>query len=118
MRQSRFAVIVALSFDLSSVVLQQKSAKAEIIYGITEQAGGEFIFSFDSGTPGTLLSYQRLTGLLSGSGPGGVGVIEGGIDFRPANGELYGLGENRRIYSIDARTGMATLVSTLHSAQP
>jgi len=33
-----------------------------------------------------------------------------GIDFRPATGELYGLGSTSRLYRIDAFTGQATAV--------
>ncbi|GAB4344294.1 MAG: hypothetical protein Fur0042_08080 [Cyanophyceae cyanobacterium] len=36
-----------------------------------------------------------------------------GIDRRPANGLLYGLITTDRLYTIDGRTGAATLVSTL-----
>lgn len=35
-----------------------------------------------------------------------------GIDFRPATGELYGLGSTSRLYRIDAITGNATAVGT------
>jgi hypothetical protein len=37
-----------------------------------------------------------------------------GIDFRPANGELYGLTDKNQVYQIDSLTGAATLVSTLN----
>lgn len=33
-----------------------------------------------------------------------------GIDFRPANGRLYGLGSTNRVYTIDTGTGAATAV--------
>jgi hypothetical protein len=33
-----------------------------------------------------------------------------GIDFRPANGQLYGLGSTSRLYRIDLTTGLATQV--------
>lgn len=36
------------------------------------------------------------------------------IDFRPANGKLYGLTDTDRIYTINPNTGVATLVSTLN----
>jgi hypothetical protein len=39
-----------------------------------------------------------------------------GVDFRPANGQLYALGSNSRIYTINASSGAATFVGTLTTA--
>ncbi|MDZ8263852.1 DUF4394 domain-containing protein [Nostoc sp. ChiQUE01b] len=39
-----------------------------------------------------------------------------GIDFRPANGVLYGVTDTDNIYTINFRTGQATLVSKLSSS--
>jgi WD40 repeat protein len=39
-----------------------------------------------------------------------------GIDFRPANGKLYGLASSNKVYTIDTGSGQATLASTLSSA--
>lgn len=36
-----------------------------------------------------------------------------GIDVRPANGMLYALTTSSKLYTVDARTGQATLVATL-----
>jgi len=36
-----------------------------------------------------------------------------GIDFRPANGQLYGLGSTSRLYRIDPATGAASAVGTV-----
>lgn len=36
-----------------------------------------------------------------------------GLDFRPATGELYGLGSTSRLYTIDPANGKATLVAAL-----
>lgn len=36
-----------------------------------------------------------------------------GIDFRPANGRLYGVTDTDKIYTIDLKSGAATFVSTL-----
>lgn len=35
-----------------------------------------------------------------------------GIDFRPLNGQLYGLGSSSRLYTINASSGVATAVGT------
>jgi hypothetical protein len=37
-----------------------------------------------------------------------------GIDFRPANGVLYGIGDLGGIYTLDPKTGEATFVAQLH----
>lgn len=39
-----------------------------------------------------------------------------GIDIRPANGMLYGITDTNKIYTINARNGVATLVSTLSAS--
>ena len=39
-----------------------------------------------------------------------------GIDFRPANGLLYGVTDTDKIYTIDPETGAATFVSTLSAS--
>lgn len=71
------------------------------------------LIKFDSATPGVVTSVD-ITGLLN---VGGTEVIKG-IDFRPANGKLYGLGitntagtDAARIYIIDPTTGVATVVN-------
>jgi Ca2+-binding RTX toxin-like protein len=37
-----------------------------------------------------------------------------GIDFRPANGLLYGITDTNQLYTIDTTTGVATFISTLN----
>ncbi len=39
-----------------------------------------------------------------------------GIDFRPLNGQLYGLGTSNRIYTINASSGAATMAGMLSTA--
>lgn len=70
------------------------------IYGVTT---GNQLVRFNSSTPGTLTTVGAITGLQ-----GGENIL--GIDFRPATGQLYGLGSTSRIYRIDKTTGAATAV--------
>ena len=49
---------------------------------------------------------KPITGLAAGES-----VL--GIDFRPLNGQLYALGSNSNIYSLNTASGAATLVSAL-----
>lgn len=45
----------------------------------------------------------------------GDGLLEG-IDFRPADGKLYGVTNTNKLYTIDPNTGAATLASTLSTS--
>lgn len=83
------------------------AARAEVVYAST--SGGRLI-SFDSATPGTLLSNVAITGVTGN-------LI--GIDFRPSNALLYGVGNNGgvgTVYTINASTGVASAVYTLTAA--
>ncbi|NNG21422.1 DUF4394 domain-containing protein [Telluria aromaticivorans] len=64
------------------------------------------LVSFDRATPATIRTTMAVTGLQSGEN-----LV--GIDYRPADGLLYGVGSSGRLYTIDPATGAATLKSTL-----
>ncbi len=70
------------------------------VYGLTNS---NQIVRFNSARPGTILSTTAVTGLA-----GGENLL--GIDFRPATGQLYGLGSTSRLYVINTSTGAATAV--------
>ena len=76
--------------------------QAERIYALTS---ADQIVSFDSATPGILNSAQFVTGLQPAE-------TLLGIDYRPANGLLYGLGSSSRLYLINPLTGAATQVGS------
>ncbi|MGB7924323.1 MAG: DUF4394 domain-containing protein [Pyrinomonadaceae bacterium] len=59
---------------------------------------------FDTDTPETIISTVPITGLQTGE-------FIHGIDYRPDIGQLFGLGSRRRIYTINATTGVATPVN-------
>ncbi|MEW6735143.1 MAG: DUF4394 domain-containing protein [Acidobacteriota bacterium] len=61
------------------------------------------ILTFNSLTPGTITSSIAITGLMTGES-----VV--GIDFRPANRQLYGVSSMNRILIIDTTTGAVTPV--------
>ena len=75
---------------------------AEAIFGLTTS---DALVTFDTTTPGTISSPLPITGLV-----GGDTLL--GIDFRPATGQLYGLGSGSRLYLINTGTGVATQVGT------
>jgi hypothetical protein len=58
---------------------------------------------FGSGNPGTLVRQVSISGMPTGH------AMEG-IDFRPADGKLYGVGSDSRVYAIDTLSGAASPV--------
>src|SRR5687767_11234623 len=91
-------IFVASAVALSAIL----PAQAEQIYALTS---ADQIISFDSATPGILNSAQFVTGLQPAE-------TLLGIDHRPANGLLYGLGSSSRLYLINPLTGAATQVGS------
>lgn len=71
------------------------------------------LLTIDSATPGNITSTVTVTGL-------GAGVTLQGIDFRPASGQLYGLGTTiaglGSLFTINTTTGAATLVGNVNTA--
>jgi hypothetical protein len=94
--------IVGAALAIGSGVLSLNSgwAEAESLTGLTSTGN---LVRFDSTTPGTIDSSVAITGLQAGE-------TLLGLDRRPANGFLYGLGSTSRIYVINSTTGVATFV--------
>src|SRR5262245_60496144 len=69
------------------------------------------LLAFDSSAPGTIQGVLPITGLQAGES-----VL--GIDFRPATGQLYGLGSSNRLYVVNPNSGAATPVGTGTFAVP
>jgi len=78
------------------------AARAELLTGITTTGN---LVTFDSATPGTISTTVGVTGLQTGE-------TLLGIDRRPANTVLYGLGSTSRLYTINTTTGAATQVGS------
>lgn len=78
-------------------------ASAEMIYGIANQSPATTVLVWDSASPSNIQSGAFVTGLSSGET-----IL--GIDFRPANGQLYALGSTSRLYTLNPTTGVATAV--------
>ena len=82
---------------------------AEIVYGVTTAAGPtNNLITFNAATPNIIISTVPITGLQAGEA-----VV--GIDFRPATGGLYALGNTSRLYTINVSTGVATGVGPVLS---
>jgi len=74
-------------------------------YTVVAVTSANQLIQFDTSTPGTTSAPIAITGLGSGES-----IL--GIDFRPATGQLYGLGSGSRIYVINTTTGVATQVGS------
>ena len=72
----------------------------DTIYGVTV---ANVLVGFDSAFPNFAAAIGPITGLQKGEQ-----IL--GIDFRPFNGQLYGLGSTSRLYTIDRFTAAATEV--------
>lgn len=64
------------------------------------------LISFDRAAPATIRTNVQVTGLQSGEN-----LV--GIDMRPVDGMLYGVGSTGRLYTLDPVTGAATNKSRL-----
>lgn len=95
----------ALAAALLSPCLTPSSARAEVVYGVTQTG---FLVNWNSASPGALNAGVAIQGLAANEQ-----VL--GIDFRPATGELYALGSFSRLYRLDVATGMATMVGSTFS---
>jgi uncharacterized protein DUF4394 len=76
------------------------ASAAEAFYGVTQ---GNRLVTFQSDNVTNVAPTHAITGL-----PGGENII--GLDVRPLNGQLYGLGKTSRLYVINPRTGAARQV--------
>jgi hypothetical protein len=74
--------------------------REQTIYGVTVFNN---LVSFERASPNTIYSRVAITGLQANEQ-----IL--GIDFRPSNGLLYGLGSTSRLYTINTTTGVATEV--------
>jgi hypothetical protein len=75
----------------------QRDDSSRMFYATTDQ---NLLLQFNERSPDRLRDAQVITGL-----PGGVTL--GGIDFRPATGDLYGVGSDNVVYRVNPQTGIA-----------
>jgi hypothetical protein len=88
--------IVRNALPALGLLLVGATAQAQYtVYGVTGGTGPQQLVRFNSGTPDAIAVV------------GNTGVTLTGIDFRPANGVLYGY-NGSLLYTIDLTTGAAT----------
>jgi hypothetical protein len=85
------------------------SIEGGVSIGLLGLTTGNALVSFDADDPATILATNPITGLV-----GGENVI--GIDVRPSTGQLYGVTDQSRLYTINPSSGAATLVASLTNA--
>jgi hypothetical protein len=94
-------------------------ADAEILYATSTTFNSpypSFLLTFDTASPGTLQSNVQMNGADIGTpatgNPNGQQFVISGVDFRPSNFILYGLGYRsgfeQRVYTINPNTGIVT----------
>lgn len=76
--------------------------REQTIFGVTT---GNNLIAFERAQPSVLYSKVPVTGAQPGEQ-----IV--GIDFRPSNGLLYGIGSFSRLYTINTATGAATEVGS------
>lgn len=98
---------LAASSIAASLVIATPAA-GETVFGLTQSSR---IVTFDSTNPGTIVSSSPITGLDRG-------VSLRGIDFRPADGQLYALGTNGNLFrlTLNGNTYQATDLGALTTA--
>lgn len=96
-------LVTAMQLQEEYKGLALKPTAAPMVYGLTD-AGR--IVGFRTTTPGTLVSNVPVSGLATGER-----LL--GVDFRPTDGLMWGLGSNGRLYTIDPATGTATFKAAL-----
>ena len=109
MKQAKLA-ICASTLILTLVVILGltvgvKAQAGELLYAYRATATENRIVSFNSTSPGTILSNVLVTGLQTNE-------FIVGIDSRPATGQLYAIGSTSRVYVINPTTGVATSVGS------
>ncbi len=94
----------AITLTVLALCASQSAQAAGLVALLGSTPGLQSLNRFDSTTPGALNAVP-VTGL-------GIGESLLGIDFRPLNGQLYGLGSASNLYTLDTVTGLATIVGS------
>jgi hypothetical protein len=120
MSNFRLYTLAVLCLFISSITLtsckKDRGANPEVLtpgpdlnfYALTND---NKILALNAKNPSNVLATVTITGLQTGEN-----IM--GIDFRPATGQLYGIGSTSRIYVIDYKTGIARPIGAASFATP
>ena len=95
-------LLVSLALSVPVVGAFAPAASAETGVAVTSFRSQQVV-KFDTANPGVLTSTQPITGVRRNE-------LIVGIDYRPANLDLYALGDTGRLYKLNPDTGAATQV--------
>jgi hypothetical protein len=90
--------IRSLSSLATAALLVTSTAQAASLVGLTTD---NRLTTFDSSNPAALSPFVTISGVTSGAR-----IV--GIDTRPSDNMIYGVGTDNILYRIDATTGAAT----------
>ena len=100
-RLIRWGAVLASALALSAVAAQASSHRWDrpdrTLYATTDQ---NQLLRLNARNPDRIRGIQAITGLPAG-------VTLRGIDFRPATGDLYGVGSDSVVYRVNPKTGIA-----------
>jgi hypothetical protein len=91
------ALATVLTLAAAGSASAAKRQESRTLYATTDQ---NTLIQFQSKRPERLTDIRALSGLPAG-------VTLQGIDFRPATGDLYGVGSDSVVYRVNPRTGIA-----------
>src|SRR3954468_15866868 len=91
---------ILLAAATAALFVPASRSQAVLLYA----SSGNDLARFDSGATGVVTSVP-ITGLQTGES-----IV--GLDVRPANQVVYGVGSSSRLYTINPLTGVATQVGT------
>ncbi len=91
--------------NLEKLLDANKKPQSNVQLTFYALAGGTTLDKFSTLNPEKVLHSATITGLQSGET-----ILA--IDFRPATGQLYGLGSSSRLYVINPETGAARLIGS------
>ncbi len=101
-RQASRSRVLATGLLLASSALSMTAVHAAAVYALA--ADGSTLVRFDSATPGSVATVGAVSGATTRLD---------GLDFRPANGLLYGYSSTTSgIYTVNPATGATALVAT------
>jgi Domain of unknown function (DUF4394) len=103
MKLSKFGTLITV-LSVATMLEFVGVARSAAGVALTGLAGGNTLVFFDSATP-SATTTRGVTGV-------DLSAALLGIDYRPANGQLYGITSNG-VFAIDPSSGNATLVNTI-----
>ena len=98
-----FAFLFVLLLSLNACRKQEDAANYDITFVVLSDDNN--LLTVNANSPATPLKRVVLTGL-----PTDEKML--GIDYRPATGQLYGVGKSSRLYVINSETGAARALGT------